>query len=61
MLQKIEHARREALAAYRTASESLDTRLREDWLRVAALWEQLAAEYQRLLATSPGSPVDSPE
>jgi hypothetical protein len=60
MLQKIEHARREALAAYQMASESFDTKIREDWLRVAVLWEQLAGEYGRLLATSPGSRIDSP-
>jgi hypothetical protein len=61
MLQKIEYARREALEAYRMAAESIDSRSREDWLKVAALWEELAGEYQRVLATMPGSRLDEPK
>ena len=51
-------ARSQALDAYRMAVESIDTKIREDWLKVANLWEQLAAEYQRIAATMPGSRLD---
>ena len=51
-MQRIEYARRQALGAYERASECIDTRMRNEWLKAADMWEELAAQYERLLKMS---------
>jgi hypothetical protein len=60
MIQKIEHARRQARDAYARAEKPLDTQMREEWLRVAAMWEALATEYQRFSETSTATLLTDP-
>jgi hypothetical protein len=45
MLAKIEHAARQALAARQNAAEALDIRIKDEWLLVAQMWEELIREY----------------
>lgn len=40
MQAKIEHAMRQALEARQKADACMDTRVREQWLHVAAMWDQ---------------------
>jgi len=48
-MERIEYARRQALDAYERASECIDNRIRDEWLKTAALWETIACQYQKLL------------
>ena len=48
MFQTVEYARREAQNAYARAGESIDISTRDDWLSAAAMWEELAREYELL-------------
>jgi hypothetical protein len=52
MLQKIEYARRQAVDAYDHASDSMDTRIRDEWLKTACMWEKLVRQYELLLSLS---------
>ena len=48
MLEKIEYATRQALAARQKAAESLDNAIREQWGQVAQMWEDLIRELRDL-------------
>jgi uncharacterized coiled-coil protein SlyX len=48
MKDRIEECARQAAQA-RTFAEG-DSTLKEEWLSVAAMWEELAAEYKKLAA-----------
>jgi hypothetical protein len=48
MLQKIERARREAALLTKRAHASTDMHLRDEWLRAAATWEEIARQYEIL-------------
>jgi hypothetical protein len=52
MLQKIEYARRQILDAHEHAEACLDNRIRDEWLKAAGMWEQVAAQYELLLKIS---------
>jgi hypothetical protein len=47
----IELARRQALNAYERAAECIDNHLKEEWLRVARMWEELDRAYSDLQRT----------
>jgi hypothetical protein len=48
MLDKIEYATRQALAARQSAAEALDNKIRQDWELVAEMWEALVHELREL-------------
>lgn len=52
MPERINYARRQAVDAYQRASEEMDNRLREEWLKAARLWEQIIEQYEWLLKSS---------
>jgi hypothetical protein len=49
MLERIDYAIRQAADARNRAAVCPDTRTREEWLRAAGMWEQLARQYQTIL------------
>jgi hypothetical protein len=55
MRQRINDARLKAAEARDSAHHSTDIRLKDEWLRVARMWEEIAFEYdevQRLQSRS---------
>lgn len=54
MPERINYARQQAVDAYQRASDEMDNRVREEWLKAARLWEQIIEQYEWLLK-SPGS------
>ena len=56
-MQRIEYARRQALDAYEQAARCMDNRMRDEWLKAAHLWEQLADQYTWLLKTDAQRPI----
>jgi len=52
-MEGTEYARRKALNAYRKAQESLDNRKREEWLKAARQWDQIAEQHVLLLEDKP--------
>jgi hypothetical protein len=49
MLQKIEFARRQSLDAHKAALHCISNNVREEWLKAARMWDELADEYERIL------------
>jgi hypothetical protein len=49
MLERLEFAKRQALAAHATAFQCGNGRPREEWSKVARMWDDVAHEYERLL------------
>lgn len=56
MLDKIEYATRQALAARQNAAEALDNAIRDQWAQVARVWEDLIREL-RLLQQENAEPL----
>jgi len=48
-MHRIEFARREALDAYQKSIECIDNATRDEWLRAAKMWDEIAAQYEKLL------------
>ena len=48
MRERIESADRQAADARTRALECADQRMKEQWMAVALLWEQLANEYREI-------------
>lgn len=48
VFEKIEYARRQAVESYARATECLDIRVRDEWLKAAHIWEQLIEQYELL-------------
>jgi hypothetical protein len=51
-VHRIEFARQQALEAYERANKAVDNRMREEWLKAGALWEEIICQYEMLLKTS---------
>jgi hypothetical protein len=49
MLQRIEYAARQALDARQRANECTDVRAREEWMKVATMWDGLVTQYQAIM------------
>jgi hypothetical protein len=47
-MHSVEYAVRQALEARQKAAECIDNRSREEWLKVAGMWDELITEYQRI-------------
>ena len=58
MPQKIEYAVRQAIEARRVADTMMDTHMRDEWLRVAALWDELVISYGEIQRLREGAMVD---
>jgi hypothetical protein len=48
MIEKIEHATRQALAARHRAAQAIDNKVRQEWELVAEMWEDLVRELHAL-------------
>ncbi|MGH6888082.1 MAG: hypothetical protein ACREHF_02610 [Rhizomicrobium sp.] len=53
MHEKIELALRQAAEARDTSFECIDQRMKDEWVMVAEMWEELANEYRALQKVRP--------
>ncbi|HEY3777415.1 MAG TPA: hypothetical protein VGL35_05110 [Rhizomicrobium sp.] len=57
MQNRIQHALRQAVEAREKALLTGDNRLKTEWLKVAQMWDAVAAEYRELDAARDGFPL----
>ncbi|MGH6878695.1 MAG: hypothetical protein ACREHV_15140 [Rhizomicrobium sp.] len=58
-VQRIEYARRQALDAYARAAECIDNRARDEWLKAAAMWEEIGHQYELFAKMSEAERIES--